>query len=106
MENLKEVGLDAIQEHEQKLIRRLIDGLKRFGQRLAPSPHAAALFRMYGGFRAPRMRGWTSMRASMRKKEQSIPFPRNSARFHPRCVSQSMLCSGSGHAPATGASNE
>lgn len=30
MEILKEIGFDAIQEHEQKLIRRLIDGLKQF----------------------------------------------------------------------------
>ena len=30
MEILKEIGFDAIQEHEQKLIRRLIDGLKKF----------------------------------------------------------------------------
>ena len=30
MEILKEVGFDAIQAHEQKLIRRMIDGLKEF----------------------------------------------------------------------------
>lgn len=30
MQILKEVGFDAIQEHEQKLIRRMIDGLKQF----------------------------------------------------------------------------
>jgi selenocysteine lyase/cysteine desulfurase len=30
MEILKEVGFDGIQEHEQKLIRRMIDGLKQF----------------------------------------------------------------------------
>ena len=30
MEILREVGFDAITEHEQKLIRRMIDGLKRF----------------------------------------------------------------------------
>ena len=30
MKILKEVGFDAIQEHEQKLIRRTIDGLKQF----------------------------------------------------------------------------
>ncbi len=30
MEILKAVGFDAIREHEQKLIRRLIDGLKQF----------------------------------------------------------------------------
>jgi selenocysteine lyase/cysteine desulfurase len=30
MEILKEVGFDAIREHEQKLIRRMIDGLERF----------------------------------------------------------------------------
>ena len=30
MEILKEVGFDAIQEHEQKLVRRMIDGLKQF----------------------------------------------------------------------------
>ena len=30
MEILKEVGFDDIQEHEQKLIRRVIDGLKKF----------------------------------------------------------------------------
>ena len=30
MEILKEVGFDAIQAHEQKLIRRMIDGLKQF----------------------------------------------------------------------------
>ena len=30
MEILKEVGFDAIQAHEQQLIRRLIDGLKQF----------------------------------------------------------------------------
>ncbi len=30
MEILKEIGFDAIREHEQKLIRRMIDGLKQF----------------------------------------------------------------------------
>ncbi len=30
MEILKKVGFDAIQEHEQKLIRRMIDGLEQF----------------------------------------------------------------------------
>ena len=30
MEILKEIGFDAIQAHEQRLIRRLIDGLKQF----------------------------------------------------------------------------
>ena len=30
MEILKEVGFDAIEEHEQKLVRRMIDGLKQF----------------------------------------------------------------------------
>jgi len=30
MEILKEIGFDAIQDHEQKLIRRLIDGLKQY----------------------------------------------------------------------------
>ncbi len=30
MEVLKEIGFDAIQAHEQKLIRRMVDGLKQF----------------------------------------------------------------------------
>lgn len=30
MEILKEIGFDAIQEHEQKLIRRMMEGLKKF----------------------------------------------------------------------------